>query len=75
VVFHQDNTPVHQSVVTQNWLKSSGIKFIPSEDWMGNSPDLAPKDYGMNGIFETNLFSRNPRTLAGLETVMLDEWS
>jgi hypothetical protein len=75
VVFHHDNAPAHQSAVTQDWLASSGIKFIPKEDWMGISPDLAPMDNGINGIFKRNLFNRKPRTLAGLKTVMLDEWS
>ena len=73
VVFHHDNASAHQSGITQNWLKSSGIKFIPKEDLLSNSPDLAPMDYGINGIFKRNLFHRKPETLTGLKKVMLEE--
>ena len=51
-VFHHDSAPAHASKVTQDWLKSQSVRFIPKEDWMGNSPDMAPMDYCVNGIFK-----------------------
>ncbi|OQV12441.1 hypothetical protein BV898_13317 [Hypsibius exemplaris] len=42
VVSHHDSAPAHSSKITQEWLRKSGIKFIPKEYWMGDSPDLAP---------------------------------
>ena len=41
---------------------------------MGNSPDLAPMDYGINGIFKPALFGRKAKTLKGLKRVMVEEW-
>ena len=52
VVFHHDNAPAHQAKKTQEWLRQSGVKFVPKEHWLGNSPDLAPMDYAANGIFK-----------------------
>ena len=33
-------------------LKTAPCKFIPAKEWMGNSPDLAPMDFCVNGIFK-----------------------
>ncbi|OWA55629.1 hypothetical protein BV898_20017 [Hypsibius exemplaris] len=52
VVFHHDSAPAHSSGITQEWLRNSGIKFIPKDHWMGNSPDLAPMDFFVNGLFK-----------------------
>lgn len=75
VVFHQDSAPAHASKKTQKYLLESGIKFIPAEQWMGNSPDLAPMDYAINGKFKWNLFDREANTLNGLKRVMTAVWS
>ena len=75
VVFHQDSTPAHASRKTQKWLENSGIKFIPAKHWMGNSPDLAPMDYCVNGIFKWALFDREANTITGLKRVMKSVWS
>ncbi|OQV17206.1 hypothetical protein BV898_08699 [Hypsibius exemplaris] len=34
VDFHHDSAPAHSSGITQEWLRNSGIKFIPKEHWM-----------------------------------------
>ncbi|OWA52403.1 hypothetical protein BV898_16860 [Hypsibius exemplaris] len=53
VVFHHDSAPAHSSGITQEWLQNSRIKFIPKEQWMGNSPDPAPMDvFWVNGRFK-----------------------
>ncbi len=74
VIVHQDSAPAHASKKTQEWLRNCPVQFIPKEDWMGNSPDLAPMDYGINGIFKQALFGRKAKTLKGLKRVMVEEW-
>ncbi|OWA54703.1 hypothetical protein BV898_19104 [Hypsibius exemplaris] len=75
VVFHHDSAPAHSSGITQEWLRNSGIKFIPKEHWMGNSPDLAPMDFCVNGLFKWKLFAHATTTVAGLKRVMRKVWS
>ena len=40
--FHQDNTPVHNSILVTDYLTKMGIKTIPNPPY---SPDLAPCDF------------------------------
>ena len=40
--FHQENTPVHNSILVIDYLKKMGIKTVPHPP---NSPDLAPCDF------------------------------
>ena len=40
--FHQDNTPVHNSILVTDYLTKMGIKTVPQPP---NSPDLAPCDF------------------------------
>jgi hypothetical protein len=61
VVFHHDNVPAHQSSISQDWLKSFRIKFIPEKDWPSNSLDLAPMDFGINGILKRIFLSEIPK--------------
>ena len=75
VVFHHDSAPAHSSGITQEWLRNSGIKFIPKEHWIGNSPDLAPMDFCVNGLFKWKLFDHAATTVAGLKQVMRKVWS
>ena len=39
--FHQDNTPVHNSILVTDYLTKMGIKTLPHPPY---SPDLAPCD-------------------------------
>lgn len=73
-VFHHDNAPAHAAKKTQEWLRNSGIKFIPKEHWMGNAPDCAIMDFFVNGMFKWELFDRQPTTLEGLKKVMTSVW-
>ena len=41
---------------------------------MGNSPDLSPMDYFVNGIFKWKLFDHSASTLTGLKQVMRKVW-
>ena len=40
--FHQDNTPVHNSILVTDYLTKMGINTVPQPP---NSPDLAPCDF------------------------------
>ena len=40
--FHQDNAPVHNSILVTDYLTKMGIKTVPHPP---NSPDLAPCDF------------------------------
>ena len=74
VVFHHDNAPAHQANKTQEYLRKSRVKFVPKEYWLGNSPDLAPMDFAVNGIFKNLLFKKKPRAKGGFERAIKTEW-
>ena len=40
--FHQDNAPVHNSILVTNYLTKMGIKTLPQPPYR---PDLAPCDF------------------------------
>ena len=40
--FHQDNAPVHNSILVTDYLTQMGIKTVPHPPY---SPDLAPCDF------------------------------
>ena len=40
--FHQDNAPVHNSILVTDYLSKMGIKTVPQPPY---SPDLAPYDF------------------------------
>ena len=40
--FHQDNTPVHNSILVTDYLTKMGIKTVPHSPY---SPDLAPCNF------------------------------
>ena len=40
--FHQDNAPVHKSILVTDYLTKMGIKSVPHRPY---SPDLAPCDF------------------------------
>ena len=41
-LFHQDNTPVHNSILVTDYLTKMGIKTVPQPPY---SPDLAPCNF------------------------------
>ena len=73
VVFHHDNAPAHQANKTQEYLRKSRVKFISKEHYSDNSPDLAPMDFAVNGIFKNLLFKKKPRADGGFERAIKTE--
>ena len=50
--FHQDNAPVHNSILVTDYLTKMGIKTVPQPPY---SPDLAPCDFGYSLSSRKNL--------------------
>ena len=50
--FHQDNAPVHNSILVTDFLTKMGIKTVPQPLY---SPDLAPCDFWLFPKLEENL--------------------
>ena len=40
--FHQDNAPVHNSILVTDYLTKTGMKTVPQPSY---SPDLSPCDF------------------------------
>ena len=50
--FHQDNVPVHNSILVTHYLTKMGIKTVPHPPY---SPDLAPCDFWLFPMLKKNL--------------------
>ena len=50
--FHQDNAPVHNSILVTDYLTQMGIKTVPHPPY---SPDLAPCDFWLFPKLKENL--------------------
>ena len=50
--FHQDNAPVHNSILVTDYLSKMGIKTVPHPPY---SPDLAPCDFWLFPKLKENL--------------------
>ena len=50
--FHQDNAPVHNSILVTDYLTKMGIKTVPHPPY---SPDLAPCDFWLFPKLKENL--------------------
>ena len=50
--FHQDNAPVHNSILVTDYLTKMGIKTVPQSPY---SPDLAPCDFWLFPKLKENL--------------------
>ena len=48
--FHQDNSPVHNSILVKDYLTKMGIKTVPQPAYC---PDLAPVTFGYSLSSET----------------------
>ena len=53
--YHQDNAPVHNSILVTEYLIKMGIKTVPQPPY---SPDLAPYDFWLFPKLKENLRGR-----------------
>lgn len=74
VILHFDSASSHTTPAVYQWLKDRKVKFIGKEDWLSNSPDMSPMDYGANGIFKKMMFATKPKDLFGLERCARRVW-
>lgn len=75
VVFHMDSAPAHVAKETAQWLSDQGVTFISKEEWMANSPDLAPMDYAINSIFKEILKKKICNSAQQLARICKRQWS
>ena len=71
-VFQQDGHPKHNSARVQAWLRDN-VRFLAKGDWPANSPDLNPME-NLWAYLQQRVYAREPRTLAGLQQVIQQEW-
>jgi transposase len=74
VVIHFDSAGSHTTPEVYQWLDERKVKYIKREEWLSNSPDLSPMDYGPNGIFKGIMGGRKPTTLDGLMRTARQVW-
>ncbi|MCP4474683.1 MAG: hypothetical protein GY821_09005 [Gammaproteobacteria bacterium] len=68
-VFMQDSAPSHTAWETRNLLENQCPDYLKSEEWLSNSPDCHPMDYGVWEVFEQKVFDGHSSfaTLAALK--------
>ena len=71
-IFQQDGDPKHNSGLVQGWLRKH-VRFIAKGDWPANSPDLNPME-NLWAYLQQRVYAREPRTLAGLQRIIRQEW-
>ena len=69
-----DSAPAHTATKVTQWLKDRKVTYILKGEWMANSPDLAPLDYAINGIFKEILKSFLVENEKQLARVVRREW-
>lgn len=74
VVLRFDSAGSYTTREVYDWHDERGIKYIKKEEWLRNSPDLSPMDYGPNGIFKQTMFGKKALTLGGLKKVARQVW-
>jgi methylphosphotriester-DNA--protein-cysteine methyltransferase len=75
VVLHFDSAGSHTTPEVYAWLDERNVKYIRKEEWLSNSPDLSPMDFGPNGIFKQILFGKKATGLDGLKRVARQVWA
>ena len=62
--FHQDNAPVHNSILVTDYLTQMGIKTVPHSPY---SPDLAPCDFWLFPKLKENLRGNRYSTIEDMK--------
>ncbi|KAI4900839.1 hypothetical protein NFI96_029988, partial [Prochilodus magdalenae] len=70
-VFQHDNDPKHTARITKEWLRKKHIK-VP--EWPSQSPDLNPIEDLWREL-KLCVSQRQPRNLADLEKICVEEWA
>ena len=75
VRIHMDSAPGHVAKKTYEWLDERNVKYISKLQWMANSPDLSPMDYGVNGHLKEILRGKQAKDLKQLERMVKLAWA
>ena len=62
--FHQDNAPVHNSILVTDYLTQTGIKTVPHPPY---SPDLAPSNFWIFPKLKENLRGNRYSTIEDMK--------
>ena len=65
--FHQDNAPVHDSILVTDYLIKMGIKTVPHRPY---SPDLAPCDFWLFPKLKEKLRGCSYETIEAMKEAM-----
>ena len=60
---------------TGQWLVDHKFSYIPQQNWLSNSPDLAPMDYAINYVFKKFLNAKVVKSRAQLVRSIRTAWS
>ena len=66
--FHQDNAPVHKSILVTDYLTQMGIKMVPHPPY---SPDLAPCDFWLFPKLKENLRGNRYSTIEDMKEAVM----
>lgn len=69
-IFQQDSAPAHASKLTVAYLKKMKIPFLRPEQWIPNSPDVAPCDYFLWGYLKSRINKRKIKTERDLKNAI-----
>lgn len=74
IILHMDSAGAHVKDTVVEWLQDQKIRFITKEEWMANSPDLSPMDYGVNSIFKRRCNKHKAQDMDQLVAIAKREW-
>ena len=69
--FHQDNAPVHNSILVTDYLTKMGIKTVPYPPYF---PDLAPYDFWLFPKLKGNLRDCRYETIEVIDTLTQEDF-
>jgi hypothetical protein len=67
VTIYMDSAGSHVCSETTDWMNSREMKCIPKQEWMSDSSDLFPMNFGINSIFKNLL---NEKEVYHMENVL-----
>ncbi|OWA50594.1 hypothetical protein BV898_15105 [Hypsibius exemplaris] len=74
IILHMDSATAHVKDTVVKWLQDRKIKFITKKEWMANSHDLSPMDYGVNLIFKRRCNRHKAKNMAELVAITKRKW-
>lgn len=74
-LLHQDSAPSHTSGATRQFLDSKiAGKYVTKEEWIPNSPDVAPMDYFVWGWMRKRVETKKVSSIGSLKRALKQAW-